>query len=143
MATGLSKPIESYPLAKPEDLPVPPPPGAPGEPVAPTAPVAAASPAETAVLEFLNPDKLKKVITLEHPFRWDGREFAEIEVRCLSVAEVGKVAGSAGAASDLYPYFAAMCGLPAAVLRALPSDDGGRLLEACAPFLPRFLAESD
>jgi Phage tail assembly chaperone proteins, E, or 41 or 14 len=135
MTNDLSKPIGDYPLARPEDLPAPPSPGAPGEPAG----TARRSAAEVAVLEFLDPDKLRRTVTLDHPFRFDGAEVREVTVRALSVLEVGTIAGEARADEDLYRYFAAMTGLPAAVLRAMPADDGGRVLEACDPFLPRFL----
>jgi hypothetical protein len=139
MADGLSKPIESYPLASAEQLPSPPPPGAPGEPTVAGGAGSKRPAADVAVLEFLDPDKLRRVVTLSNPFRWDGREVREIEIRALSVFQVGEVTVGLPEGSDLYPYFAAMAGLPAAVLRAMPADDGGRLLEACDPFLPRFL----
>ena len=141
----ISKPLDTYPLAKPEDMPTPPPPGAPGEPVVAAAKVPANAPAnapvrtaEVAVLEFLDPDKLRDERKLEHPFRLGGTDIMAITARALSVIEVGEIATSNGV-TDYYPYFAAMTGLPAAVLRAMPASDGGMVLEMCSRFLPRWL----
>jgi Phage tail assembly chaperone proteins, E, or 41 or 14 len=136
---GLSKPIENYPHVKPEDMPTPPPIDPPGSAfVAP----AKATPVEVAVLEFIDPTKLTRTITLDHPFRHEGVEINTVTVRALSVAEVGRVTTEASGDTDLYRYFAAMTNLPAAVLRAMPADDGGRVLEACDFFMPRFMKDS-
>ena len=131
-------------FAPPVKQPINPPPGLPGEP-AEAAPVAPKKPAvEMAVLRFLNPEALSKTVALKYPFAFDGedgeREVHEVIVRRLAVAEVGAIVlGKSFDALDLYDFYAAMTGLPAPVLRAMPDDEG--VIDACLPFLPQPVKE--
>ena len=124
--------------------PILPPEGLPGEPVeAAPAPAPTPRPAreKMAVLRFLDPGAVSKIVPLKYPFAYvgeGGEEIVvrEITVRRLAVAEVGSVLDviSASDKVDLYEFYAAMTGHPAAVLRAIPDDEG--VIEACGPFLP-------
>lgn|GEM_PF-2253713 len=138
MSSKPAKPIGEYPLADPADLPPLPPQGADGEPAA-VADIRSAP--EIAVLEFLNPETVRAEVPLQHPFRLEGQEVRVITVRRLAMAEIGRVADRLVELGhfDRYEFYAAMTGLPAAVIRALPDDDGEALLEKLTPFLPRIL----
>lgn len=142
MSSGPTKPMESYPVADPSELPLPPPPGAEGEPgAAPAAPVERqARAAEMAVLQFLDPAAIEREVPLSFPFMHEGREVRDIRIRRLAVAEVGAIMERHGAEDpvDLYEFYEVMCGLPAAVLRGLIDDDGYEVLNVARPLLPRF-----
>lgn len=115
-----------------------PPEGLPGEPKAEAPP--AKPKAEIAALRFLDPDAVSKTIPLKYPFAYDGGdgeiEVSEVTIRRLSVAEVAEIVNARRGESDidLFPFYAAMTGLPAAVLRAIPDDE--EVIAACVPFLP-------
>jgi len=101
------------------------------------APAAAAKRAlpPPATLAFL-PGRSIDVI-LECPFEWGGRVVEAVEVRRLTVAEVGEVVEQHGDTAVLYDFYAAMTGLPVAVLRGLVDDDYQAVAEAAFGFLPR------
>lgn len=130
-------------LHPPIKQPVNPPPGLPGEPQEP-APAAAPSPKATrekmAVLRFLDPAAVSKTVPLKFPFVYtaeDGGEIVVVEVivRRLAVAEVGAIViGKDPSNFDLFEFYAAMTGLPAEVLRAMPADE--EVVDECRPFLP-------
>jgi hypothetical protein len=101
---------------------------------------------EVAALDFLSDAGTREVaITLDHPFRFDGRDIRTIKVRKLTVVEVAEVSGRAGRTGfDIYEIYAAMTGLPAAVLRGLLDDDGEAVIGKAYDFLPRaFRTEGD
>lgn len=142
-----SRPLVEYPDTEPADVPPPPPPGLPGEPAAIPAGSSRAAPRpapEAAALRFLDAEARSASIPLEHPFLWQEREVRAIDVRRLTVAEVGAVVESAGGMGevDLYDFYAAMTGLPAPVLRGLDDDDGASFVAAARPFLPRLVREA-
>lgn len=121
-----------------------PPEGAEGEAPARVAEPAAA--AEVAVIEFLDPAARATEIPLDFPFVWDGREIVSVTARRLTFADVMRVSETAPKDEDgaiaLVHFYAEMTRLPAAVIRALDSDDGMRVQEGCFPFLPRSIAAS-
>ncbi|MBX3545605.1 hypothetical protein [Chelatococcus sp.] len=136
------KPLESYPLAEIDEMPVVP----DVDPVAtPAAPAPEPTLGEMAVLDFIDPAALSKSVPLRHAFRLDGETIGAIQVRRLAVAEVGQLAASIiqKGRYDVYDVYALMTGLPAAVVRALPDDDGDAVIDACSPFLPRFAQETE
>ncbi|MCJ2054270.1 hypothetical protein [Methylobacterium sp. J-070] len=147
MAGRPSKPIESYPPADLGNLPQPPapPPGAtqaaPGQAPAPARTPARAE-VEAAVLDFLDPAAVSAGVPLRFGFTWEGRPVTEIPIRRLSGAEVGRIAVARGEAVELYDYYAAMAGLPKAVLRGLIDDDLEAFEETARPFLPRFMRDA-
>ena len=121
----------------------------PEEGPAETAPIvakAASEPDDVAVLDFFDAEKMQTIVTLDHPFRWNGREVREATVKTLSFTEVVRVYESAKKDEDgkvaLIEFYAAMTGLPASVLRAMPFDDSEKVTAACIPFLPRDLRAS-
>jgi len=136
------KPIEEYPLVDPADLPPLPPQGADGEPG--NSIPAKRPPREIAVLQFVDPDAVRKRVLLHYPFLWEGQAVDAITVRRLSVAEVGLITEEMIASNDfdLYRYYEAMTGLPAPVLRGLIEEDGEAMLDAVTPFLPRIVQET-
>lgn len=140
MAGRPTRPIESYPKADLGNLPQPP---APAPAAAPAAPGAAEAPpraeAEAAVLDFLDPAAVSASVPLRFGFTWEGRPVTEIPVRRLSGAEVGRIAVAYGEAVELYDYYAAMAGLPKAVLRGLIDDDLEAFERQARPFLPLFM----
>ncbi len=129
------------------DIPLPPPEMwaelgavAPVEEAASIAPRKAVE-AEVAALEFVGAEKPFRVVHLTYPFRWDGIVHDEIVVRRMRVRELidfwdGLPEDRTYDRTDAY---AVMCGLPAAVLRALPDVDGMAVNGACLDFLPREL----
>lgn len=113
------------------------PPEAPAPGSEPAAPQAAAARPEVAELEFIGAPPWRDV-SLSYPFRWGGQEVRVIRVRRLSVAAMGAFYDGLPAdgryeRTDLY---GAMCGLPGAVIRALPDPDGPAVTGACFDFLP-------
>ena len=101
----------------------------------------AAKPADPPVakLEFVDAAKREKVIPVEHPFRWDGAVVTSITVRRLVTDEVADLLARTAGGGDIsrYEIYAAMTGLPPAVLRGLDDEDGDRVTAACYDFLPR------
>lgn len=131
---SLSKPLEDYPKADLSDVTLP-----PDAPEEPKAPKAAPRPApEFAVLEFLDPSAVSKRVPIDFPFKWDGQNVTAVTVRRLSLAEVAVTMEACQAADDgdLTPFYAAMIGLPAPVLRGMIEQDGQKVVDACTPFLP-------
>lgn len=97
---------------------------------------AAKAPPPVEQLDFL-PGKVREVtVPLDYPFRWNGAEVREVTVRRLSTGEIGAVLDAAGETYTLYDIYAAMTGLPAAVLRGMDDDDNARVLEVAGDFLP-------
>ena len=116
-------------------------------PAAASAP-SAASPArsaekETARLVFTGTAAWSKEVPLDFPFEWEGRVIDTITVRRLTTAEMGEVVTRAGGGFDQWDVFAAMTGLPAAVLLGLEAGDGDMVTEVAWDFLPRALRKSD
>lgn len=136
MAETLPPPIAGAPALSP----VTPPAGAPDHrPESGAAAGAAFAPAAEA-LDFLDPAAGAKTIPLGFPFRHAGAEIRSIRIRRLTVTEVAAWAKeNAAGRADAFDLYAAMAGLPAAVLRGLEADDGARLMEAAHDFLPRWL----
>lgn len=94
---------------------------------------------EVATLDFFGDELPTWTRTLTYPFRWEGVAFKEIVVRQLTTAQVGAIFTRARAVNhmpDLFDVYAEMTGLPAKVLRALPSIDGDPITEKCWDFLP-------
>ena len=94
-----------------------------------------------AALEFVGDDRPFRAITLRYPFRWDGVVHTQIVVARLTVAQMGAFWESlpADGAYDRVDVYGLMCGLPGAVIRALPDPDGPAVTGACFDFLPRAL----
>lgn len=120
-----------------------PPEGAEGEAAEAVKP----APAEdVAVIEFLDPAARSTEIPLDFPFVWEGREVRGVTARRLTLGEVLRVSETAPKDADggiaLVHFYAVMIGLPAAVVRALDSDDSQRVQEGCFPFLPRSITGS-
>ncbi|CAA0128927.1 Uncharacterised protein [Starkeya nomas] len=142
----LPPPIDKEPTL----TPVRPPPGSPNDPnrtggadaspaEAESRPIAAAAVGDFA---FVDPDKRETVVPLEHPFTLDGVRYDAIRVRRLTTAEVSAVIGNGARNIDLFDAYAAMTGLPAAVLRQrMDGEDGLAVTGACSRFLPRLLKE--
>lgn len=107
---------------------------------------AAPEPDDVAVLDFLDAERMQATVTLDHPFRWNEREVREVTVKMPSFTEVIRVYESSKKDDDgkvaLIEFYAAMTGLPASVLRAMPFDDSEKVTAACIPFLPRDLRAS-
>lgn len=133
-----TKPIEGYPVAE-----LPPAPAV--EPtIAAPLPAPARSPAAMAQLRFVDPGSMGATVRLDHPFELDGRIVETIDLRRLSVAEVGAIMDGLGDDDPLDPFdfFSVMTGLPAAVLRGLADDDGAEVLRLGRPLLPRFVRQA-
>lgn len=96
---------------------------------------------EVAALEFVGEAKPFRVITLAYPFRWNGIVHDAIVVRRMTVRELIEFWDQLpeDRTYDRTDAYAVMCGLPAAVLRALPDIDGFAVNGACLDFLPREL----
>lgn len=92
-----------------------------------------------AVLEFVGEKKPFVEVPLTYPFKWDGVVVETIVVRRLTVQAMGDFWDGlpTDGRYDRMDVYAAMCGLPAPVIRALPEPDGTRVTEACFDFLPR------
>lgn len=104
-----------------------------------TKPAAAERPAEVATLDFVGDAPPEVPFTLKYPFRWNGERYDTITVRQLRTGELGGVyadAARAGRTVELMDLYGAMCGLPAAVLRALPAIDGDPIIDQAWDFLP-------
>ncbi|MGF3028026.1 hypothetical protein ACQVP2_35200 [Methylobacterium aquaticum] len=104
-------------------------------------PAAAASrpAAEVATLDFVGDAPPERTFTLTYPFRWNGVRYDAITVRALRTGSLGDVyaeAARAGRRVELMDLYGAMCGLPAAVLRALPAVDGDPIIDQAWDFLP-------
>ncbi|MCC3246126.1 phage tail assembly protein [Methylocystis sp. WRRC1] len=132
-----SNSLEGAPKADFSAFPLPPE-GTEGE--APGAPARADAPEEAAALDFLDPAAMSATVDLAFPFRLDGREVRMVTIRRLSFGEALRLserAQAAGRAVTNMDFFAAMTGLPAAVIRGMEAGDADRLTDACLPFLPR------
>ncbi len=106
---------------------------------APDASKAAPRPApEVATLTFVGAIKPFREIALRFPFQWEGRRIDAIIVHRLSVQQLGDFFESLpdDGAYDRMAVYGLMCGLPAAVVRALPDADGAAVTGACFDFLP-------
>jgi hypothetical protein len=109
---------------------------------APSAPSKRSSqPPLIAVLDYVGDDKPFRVIPLKWPFRWDGHLYTEIVVNRLTVQQMGDFWDSLPPDRDYdrVEVYGLMCGLPAAVIRALRDRDGTEVTGACFDFLPRAL----
>lgn len=93
--------------------------------------------APTARLSFVKPRE--KVIILEAPFEWEGRIVDQVVVRSLTTAELGDIVDDKGAAFTMWDLYAAMTGLPEAVLRGLDAVDGAEVTDAARAFFPKAL----
>ena len=102
-----------------------------------TSKAAQASSKPVAVLDYVDGEP-ETTVALVFPFRLDGREVRQVQVRPLTVQETGAIV-QAKSDADTFEYYAAMTGLPAPVIRALRGQDGDAVTEACYPFLPRFM----
>lgn len=131
MASVPNKPLEQYPLAKPADLP--PITGLPGD-ATPSGPTPARKPA--ARLAFVDPSKLLRKRPLQHPFVWEGRTVADVEVRCPTVEEVSTSVADQPEERGWWPLYEIMTGLPEEVLRGMAEPDGKAVLDQCRGFLP-------
>ena len=142
MSSKPVKPIEDYPIADPADMPPLPPQGVDGEP-GNSVPAKRMS-REIAVLQFVDPDAVRKRVPLQFHFWWEGMLIDAITVRRLAVAEVGLITEEMIESGDfdLYRYYEAMTGLPAPVLRGMIEEDGEAMLDAVTPFLPRIVQET-
>ncbi len=113
---------------------------------APASGKAAPEPDDVAVLDFLDAQSQQTTVVLDHPFRWSGREVREVTVKMPSFSDVVRVYETAKKDDEgkvaLIEFYAAMSGLPASVLRAMPFDDSEKVTAACIPFLPRDLRAS-
>lgn len=98
---------------------------------------------ETARLAFAGGAVWSKDVPLAFPFEWEGRVVDKITVRRLTTAEMGDVVARSGQDFDQFDVFAAMTGLPAAVLRGLEAGDGDEVTGVAWDFLPRALKKSD
>ncbi len=109
------------------------------ETAAPSIP--SAQPPLIAVLDYVGENKPYRVIPLRWPFRWEGRVFTEIVVNRLTVQQMGAFwdALPPDRDYDRVEVYGLMCGLPAAVIRALRDPDGTEVTSACFDFLPRAL----
>lgn len=99
----------------------------------------APAPAEVATLEFVGDDLPEQTFPLKYPFRWQGERIDAITVRQLRTGQMGDVYRRVSAekrGAELYDFYAEMCGLPAAVLRALPAVDGEPIIDKAWDFLP-------
>lgn len=133
-----TRPITDYPEVAPEERP-PVPPVMPGE--APSSAARSkAPPSPPPQLDFLDPVRRSRAISLAHPFRLDGREIAEVVVRrplTWEVAAWRQQAPEDGA--DTFELYAVMTGLPAEIIRAMDADDGAEIAGAAYDFLPRWV----
>lgn len=107
-----------------------------------TAAVTATAKLEVAALDFVGGPPGVDIV-LDHPFRLAGRVIDRVRVRPLTLGETGAVVSDSGDAIDVMSFYAAMTGLPVAVVRALPGRDGDRVTRAGYDFLPRFMRGSD
>lgn len=86
-------------------------------------------------LNFLRATEAK--VPLEFPFEWEGKNVDTIVLKRLTVGEVGDLIDTLPDNFDNYDIYAAMCGLPASVLRGLIDVDGQKVAEVGYDFLPR------
>lgn len=103
------------------------------------APASAEDDEEVATLDFVGDDLPFVEHRLRFPFVWEGVRRDSITVRQLTTGEVGKVSeewARRKQAPKLIDIYAVMTGLPAPVLRALPSLDGDPVFAAAYGFLP-------
>lgn len=95
----------------------------------------------TAIPVFLNAAARRRSVTLQWPLEYDGRVYAEIFIRRLTVAEVAAWVESlkAGDGNSHMPIYVDAAGapIPDAVIDALDDDDGVALDEVVRDFLPR------
>lgn len=124
---------------------IPLPPEGPAD-AAPAAAKTAPEPDDVAVLDFIDAQSQHTTVALDHPFRWKGVEVRDVTVKMPSFADVVRVYETAKKDDEgkvaLIEFYAAMTGLPASVLRAMPFDDSEKVTAACIPFLPRDLRAS-
>jgi hypothetical protein len=143
----LEKGVESAIKSDFSQIPVPPE-GAEGEPAAEQDARATrdAERPQIALLEFEEPEKMLAEQSLKHPFRWNGEWLRKVKIRRLTFAEAMRVSETArneGRELTNIDLFAAMTGLPAAVIRGMEAGDGDRVTNACLPFFPQSEGESD
>jgi hypothetical protein len=93
---------------------------------------------------FLNPGAREKAIDLDYPIAYDGRDYARILIRRMTVADVAGFLEACKAAGDgvgdlRFPMFFHPDGtaVPDAVHEAIDPDDQEKLSEATLSFLPR------
>ena len=101
---------------------------------------------ELVTLDFVGDELPHRTFPLKYPFRWAGSRVDSVTVRQLTTAEVGRIAqdmARGGKSQDLYEIYAAMAGLPARVLRLMPSVDGEPIVDAAYGFLPRLFLPAD
>lgn len=126
-----------------EQIPIPPE-GAPGE--GEKAPAQPRAPDDIAVLDFVDAAAMTAEVTIDNPFRWEGRVVDKVVVRMPTFVDIVRVYEAAPKDADgdvkLIEFYAVMSGLPARVLRAMPYADYERIVAACGPFLPRALTAS-
>lgn len=94
---------------------------------------------EVATLDFCGDALPWQAFPLTYPFRWQGERVDTVTVRQLTTAQMGQIVGrfsATGRGPDLMDIYAEMCGLPVAVLRALPATDGDPILDKAWDFLP-------
>jgi hypothetical protein len=108
-------------------------------PSATTAPSPSAPPMSAAQLKFTGEKKWTVVVPLEFPFEHEGRLVEVVTVRRLTVAEMGALANARGDQVTLWDAYAAMTGLPEAVLRGMEAGDGAAVTDITYDFLPRQL----
>lgn len=100
--------------------------------------VAPAAKAEVAKLEFIG-DRVK-IVSLQFPFIWEGKEVSEIKIRRLTLGMVSEIVNRpTGVKLTTFDIFARMTDFPAAVLRGLDSEDGEAVSTVAMGFLPRSL----
>lgn len=103
----------------------------------------ASADAEVATLDFVGDELPFAEFPLRFPFRWQGMRIDTVTVRQLTTAQVGQIVGrmsrSGDARADLMDIYGAMTGLPAKVLRAMPSTDTGPIIDKAYDFLPPLL----
>lgn len=138
MASGPTKPIESYPDVRPEERPALPPVDPAGAPTTAAAADAVPLPAERLAFRPRAGKAAEETVPLDYPFERDGVVIDSITVRRLTVAEVAEVADAGDAkALGMWAFYAVQTGLPVGVLRGLDEDDGDRVVEVARRFLPR------
>lgn len=93
---------------------------------------------EVAQLTFVGEAKPFREVRLLFPFLWEGSRVDVITVQRLTVHQLGAFFDTLpeDGGYDRMEVYGLMCGLPAAVLRALPDADGTRVTGACFDFLP-------
>ena len=103
--------------------------------------------AEIATLDFVGDELPFRDIPLRFAFIWDGARVDTIRVSQLTTGRLGSLVGELqrrpNRRMELMDVYAVMTGLPAKVLRALPSEDGDKVVDAAFGFLPPSLRPAD